>query len=132
MKAVNMISGLHGTTYLEKLNELKLLTLENRRKKYDLVETYKIMHGVSDVDYKTWFVRTSENASRTTRLTADPYSIAKQNPNTSLRQNFFSNRVIDDWNSLPVSTKGATTNLNTFKEKINELLCEKQIEQALM
>ena len=131
MKAVNMISGLHGTTYLEKLNELKLLTLENRRKKYDLVETYKIMHGVSDVDYKTWFVRASENASRTTRLTADPYSIAKQNPNTSLRQNFFSNRVIDDWNDLPVSTKGAT-NLNTFKEKINELLCEKQIEQALM
>ena len=64
-------------------------------KKMYLVETYKILHGLSDVDYKTWFVRASENASRTTRLTADPYNIVKQNPNTSLRQNFFSNRIIE-------------------------------------
>ena len=130
MKAVNMISGLQGTTYLEKLNELKLLTLENRRKKYDLVETYKIMHGLSDVDYKTWFATASENASRTTRLTADPLNISKPISNTSVRQNFFSSRVIDSWNNLPASTKRATS-LEVFKDLINEILCENQREQAL-
>ena len=46
-------------------------------------------------------------------------------------QNFFSNKIIDDWNDLPVSIKGVT-NLNTFKDLINELLCEKQNEQAVM
>ena len=37
IKAVNLITGLKGKTYLEKLNELGLLTLDQRSKRFDLI-----------------------------------------------------------------------------------------------
>ena len=37
-------------TYREKLNELKLQTLEERRKRYDMVKAYKIIKGVDRMD----------------------------------------------------------------------------------
>ena len=45
IKAVNLITGLKGKTYLEKLHELGLLTLDQRRKRFDLIQTFKIIRG---------------------------------------------------------------------------------------
>ena len=42
IRAVNMISGLTGRTYEEKCKELGLDTLEERRLKQDMLQTYKI------------------------------------------------------------------------------------------
>ena len=39
---VRMVSGLTGTTYEEKLSELNILSLRNRRHYLDLVETFNI------------------------------------------------------------------------------------------
>ena len=44
-RAVRMVSGLRGTTYEEKLAEIGILTLEERRLQYDLVHTFKIIRG---------------------------------------------------------------------------------------
>ena len=44
-KAVNFIVGLSGKTYEEKLSELNLTSLADRRKKFDLVQTFKILNG---------------------------------------------------------------------------------------
>jgi hypothetical protein len=44
-RAVRMVSGLRGTTYEEKLAEIGILTLEERRLQYDLVQTFKIIRG---------------------------------------------------------------------------------------
>ena len=44
-----MVSGLKGTTYKERLKELYLSTLEERRVRYDMVETFKILNGFDDV-----------------------------------------------------------------------------------
>ena len=40
-----MIFGLKGKTYEEKLIELGLTTLETWQKRYDLVQTFKILSG---------------------------------------------------------------------------------------
>ena len=40
-----MISGLTGVTYEEKCIELGLERLEDRRRKQDLLQTYKIFSG---------------------------------------------------------------------------------------
>ena len=42
MKAVKAISSLKAKTYPEKLKELKLMSLETRRSRYDLIQVYKI------------------------------------------------------------------------------------------
>lgn len=49
-RAINMISGLRGKTYEEKLLELGMTTLEERRRQLDMIQMYKIMAGQSRVD----------------------------------------------------------------------------------
>ena len=49
-KAVKMISGLAGNTYEEKCKELGLESLEARRNKQDLLQTYKIFNGKDSID----------------------------------------------------------------------------------
>ena len=45
-----MASGLTGSSYSETLIELNLQSLESRKPLYDLIEAYKIIHGVNNVD----------------------------------------------------------------------------------
>jgi len=94
MRAVRMVSGLQGRTYQERLIELGLDSLERRRGRNDMICTYKILHGIDDVDYKYWFSKTSSIHNRTTRLTADSLSLATRTSQSEQRRKFFSNRVI--------------------------------------
>ena len=66
IKAVNLITGLKGKTYLEKLNELGLLTMDQRRKRFDLIQTFKLIRGNDKVNAKSgWFrsCKTYQNES---------------------------------------------------------------------
>ena len=65
-----MISGLNGSSYEEKLQELGLETLEERRKRLDLIQTFKIVKGFDKVDSKIWFETFENNPPplRPTRL----------------------------------------------------------------
>ena len=70
-RAVNMVSGLKGTSYLEKLCELGMVTLEERRHQLDMLQTFKILNGFDRVKKDTWFT-SAQTSGRDTRLTADP------------------------------------------------------------
>ena len=50
-KAVKIISGLQGSTYKEKLEESGLETLEAIRDRSDMIQTYKIVHGLKPVNF---------------------------------------------------------------------------------
>ena len=50
IRAVSMISGLKGRSYSEKLRELGLMSLEQRRMRYDMIETYEILNGFTSAD----------------------------------------------------------------------------------
>ena len=45
MKAVDRVVGLKGKTYELKSNEVKLLSLNDRRKRGDLIQVWKKLHG---------------------------------------------------------------------------------------
>ena len=49
------MSGLKGSTYEEKLKKLNLQTLEDRRKRADMIKTFKIVNGFDNIDKNTWF-----------------------------------------------------------------------------
>ena len=57
---------------------------------------------------------------RNTRSAADPLGIKKVFGRTEIRKNFFSNRVIDPWNSIPANLK-AETRKEIFKERYKKL-----------
>ncbi len=44
-RAISLISGLKGTTYEEKLKELGITTMEERRNQSDMVQMLKILYG---------------------------------------------------------------------------------------
>jgi len=98
-RAVNAISGLRGASYEERLAELGLLTLEQRRNQADLVQTYKILHNVDKVDRRQWFEIYEDN--RVTRGQQGKFKIKAGRPRLDLRRYFYSQRVIQPWNNLP-------------------------------
>ena len=67
-----------GSTYIEKLTELKLMSLEDRRTRFDMLQTFKIVHGIDRVDRDKWFKMAAEHSQRITRLSADPLIIQAQ------------------------------------------------------
>ena len=104
-RAIRMISGLQGS-YEDKLKILNLESVAMRRKIIDLVQTFKIMKGFDDVNYKTWFSCTEDNI-RNTRLSSYDKNIVTQRARLDMRKNFFSLRVAHSWNELPDLVKEA-------------------------
>ena len=112
-RAVNLITGLNCRTYEEKLDELGLLSMKDRRTKLDLIQTYKILKGIDRVDHNTWFSKVGVDATRLTRHTSYHNNLISKRSRSDVRQNFFSNRVVPKWNKLPVEVKEART-LNIY------------------
>jgi hypothetical protein len=114
-RAINMVSGMGAMNYTERLKDLKLTTLVKRREETDMVETFKILNGISDVKPDTWFTKNvTAEGGRTTRLAADPLSLRLAPARLELRKNFFSVRVCDKWNNLPAELK-VSKNVQQFK-----------------
>ena len=106
-KMVRAVSGLQGRTYEERLEELGMETLEKRRQDLYLVTTYKILKGIDDVDKVTWFRQVSADRTHRTRATEGGHNIARETSKAELRRNFFSQRVAEKWNELPLHVKNA-------------------------
>ena len=101
-RAVMMVTNLRGT-YEERLAILKMRTLEERRVRGDLIETYKILTGKSNVDPRTWFTFASDTDANIRTRSATGFLNLVQPPvgKTDLRNTFFSHRVVFHWNQLP-------------------------------
>lgn len=113
-RMLGMTSGLRGTTYEEKLSEVNLQSLENRRLRGDMIQTWKILHQHDNIRESSFFTRCNAVSQRQTRLTTSDYNLVMKPVNTEIRRQFFSNRVITPWNTLPENVKSAPT-LNSFK-----------------
>ena len=55
MRAVKMVSNIGGGSYNERLVKLNLTTLEERRWRGDMIQTWRIMTGKDMVKVETWF-----------------------------------------------------------------------------
>ena len=111
-RAVRAISGLRGNTYEEKLKELGLPSLLDRRKEMDMVQTYKMVNKVDTDNCEQWFTRA--DTRRPTRESSGRDNILVKRANHEFRKNFFSARVVEEWNSLPDTVKEAA-NVTCFK-----------------
>ena len=115
-KAVGMVSGLESHVYEERLAELGLDTLEERRVQLDLTQTFKIVKGLDKVNRDTWFDMTCDR-ERQTRSNADPLNLRIPAPRTEMRKAFFSQRIPSTWNQVPSSIKEART-VGQFKREL--------------
>ena len=90
------LSGLWNTEYSRRLQLLNLLPLERRREIYDLVLCYKILHGHNDTMLSDSFTKSMISKTR-----GHEYKLLKNHCSVDLTKYYFTNRVIDHWNSLP-------------------------------
>ena len=98
--------------YEQRLKKTKLMSLEMRRLRSDLIEVYKIMEGLEREDFFPL---------RSAGRRGHRYTITKQYSRLNSRKYFFSQRVVDQWNRLPTTTVCAET-INRFKNQIDPML----------
>ena len=106
-RAIKMVAGLATTRYEDRLAELGMVTLEERRHQQDMAQVFRLIHGHDKVDPGQWF--TQVNSERMTRRAADPLNLAAGHSRLDLRLNFFSQRVTEHWNTIPGDLKRAKT-----------------------
>ena len=101
---------LRGLPYEERLYQLNLTSLRERRQRGDLIQTYKIISNYYSVDLN--FYQNSDN----TNLRGHTKKIGKERCSKLARTNFFSNRVAYTWNALSQETVSAPS-VNSFKNR---------------
>ena len=114
-RATKQVIGLRDLSYPERLKLLNLPTLTHRRTRGDMIEVYKLLHNKYDTDVSTLLkLRSAQSSLRGHSLT-----LFKPRVNRNLRQNSFTIRVIDTWNSLPQQVVEAPS-VNSFKNRLDK------------
>jgi hypothetical protein len=112
-RATHRVPALKSKKYHERLRYLKLPTLVYRRIRGDLINTYKYLTKAYDSDCG---LLPSLNQHDTRGHYLKLRTIFTR---TERHKNFFSNRVIAWWNSLPQEVVSAPT-VNAFKNRVDK------------
>ena len=109
-----LIKNFHNLPYEERLKLIKLPSLEYRQLRGDMIQVFKIARNFYDCSSTESIFDFNNNK----KLRGHPYKINKQFTNTTKK--FFSNRVVNKWNSLPHEIVQLKT-INEFKNRFDLL-----------
>jgi hypothetical protein len=113
-KFTKRLPGYAHSSYDERLIKLGLQSLEVRRLRQDLINTYKILFGLLDVNASDFF--TLADSGHNTR--GHRYKLSTHFCRVDARKYFFAERVERPWNSLAAEC-GDFTSLSTFKSLLD-------------
>lgn len=116
-RATKMVKSLRNKPYDERLNELELMNLEERRIRGDLIQMFKIIRGQEKIQLVNG-LNFSESLKLNLRRQNNMRLMREISKRCSQRYNFLTNRVASKWNELPQSIVSAES-LNCFKSKID-------------
>ena len=91
-RATKLVTSLVKLTYEQRLRHLRLHSLHCRRQRGDLIETFKILNGLENVEASKFFEMTQPGRTR-----GHTKKIFKPRARLLTWQRFFSIRVIDLW-----------------------------------
>ena len=95
-RATKLVTECKGLSYESRLKTLALISLEERRTRGDLIQVFKLIKGIDNVDYRTFFQISDGSRTRGHR-----FKIVKLRSRLEIRRHFFSQRVVNEWNRLP-------------------------------
>ena len=112
-RATKMVPSIRDLPYQERLKQLKLPSLHHRRRRGDMIQVFKIMKQVDRLSVEDFFQLSDSG------LRGHAYKVYKKKSTTSLRQQSFSRRIINEWNSLPHHVVDSVT-VNSFKNNLDK------------
>ena len=113
-RATRLIPSLAGLEYEERLRQLKLPSLEYRRRRGDMILMYKIMHGRHGIVREELFQEPSYAATR-----GHQYKVFIPDAVKRARKNHLAIRALEDWNRLPSSVVEAPST-DCFKNYLDD------------
>ena len=108
-RATKIIPRFNTLTYCERLTKLNLFSLAYRRRRGDLIQVYRILNSIDNINANDFFIPMG-----ITRNRGHDQKLTKLLCTNSIRHHFFSQRVVNDWNDLP-ATVVHSKNINYFK-----------------
>ena len=111
-RATKLVKNIQHLSYSDRSRNLGLPSLQYRRLRSDMVETFRIINNIDKVYSNTIFPK-NENTTR-----GHKHKIYKRQCRTNIRKYIFSQRVVDIWNSLPAKVIESNT-VNGFKNQLN-------------
>ncbi len=115
-RMTKMIQGLRTLPYRERLRRLKLQSLERRRVRGDFIEIYKWMKGYNKGDVNKVLIVSEQGRMRSNGFKLDKFRFHK-----GIGKNWFTNRVVDEWNRLSSHVVSANT-IDTFEKRLHKFM----------
>ena len=109
-----LIPEIKDMDYQDRLKILNIPTLYYRRARGDMIECYRYLTGIYNIPND---ILPKDNKTITR---GHSLKLAKPTAQNSVRQNFFSVRVVNAWNSLPEKVISASS-LNAFKNELDKV-----------
>ena len=119
-RATKLIPEISHLSYEDRLKFQDLHSLYYRRRRGDMIQVYRIMHGLDKVSPDHFFIQTSNSVTR-----GHSMKLFHQTCRLNIRHKFFSLRIINDWNSLPEDVV-TSANIDCFKRKLDKFWIEKR------
>jgi hypothetical protein len=112
-RATRIIAECKGQSYESRLTTLGLISLEERQTRGDLIQVFKYIKGIDNVDYREFFQLAENSITR-----GHSFKIIKVRSRLEIRRNYFSQRVVNEWNKLPQYVVEAQS-VNAFKSRLD-------------
>ena len=114
-RATRHIPSIRHLGYVRRLERLNLYSLEKRRLRGQLIETFKMLKGVNNVDYRHLFTF-SYNRTR-----SNGWKLELKRFNTSQCGNFFTYKIAPIWNRLPAEAVNSAS-VEQFKIELDKVI----------
>jgi hypothetical protein len=124
-RATKQLPNMSTLEYCDRLRKLGLPTLAYRRHRGDMIEAYKIMSNKYDEAVCKNVFAMRDNTQRP-GLRGHNYTIIHERNKNAKRKHFFTQRIINTWNSLPHNLVNAPS-LNIFKNSLDRLWSKQDI-----
>ena len=110
--ATKMVPELSGMSYEERLKKMELPTLEKRRERGDLINVYRMVNGLEEVEEGFLNLEPGRTRGHGKRL-------KKENCRRDIKKYSFPHRVVDTWNGLSEDVVNAGS-VHNFKDKLDK------------
>ena len=114
-RATKLIPSIRHLGYVRRLERLNLYSLEKRRLRGQLIEIFKMIKGVNNIDYRHLFTF-SNNWTR-----SNGWKLELKRFNTSQCGNFFTYKIAPIWNRLPAEAVNSAS-VEQFKIELDKVI----------